>query len=140
MKKGILFVLSMVMVSSVLGGCIGQVPLEGTLWNLDSYMNDRGELVSVLPATEVTAQFQDGRVGGSAGCNSYFGSYHVNGNTITIGPLSSTLMFCGEPEGLMKQETNYLAALRSATHYEITGSKLEMTNTDGVLILVFTAA
>jgi heat shock protein HslJ len=140
MKKGIFLVLSMVMLSSVLAGCIGQAPLEGTIWNLDSYMDDKGELVSVLPATEITAQFQDGRVGGSAGCNSYFGSYHINGNTITIGPLSSTLMFCGEPEGLMKQETNYLAALRSAAHYEITGSKLEMTNADGVLILVFTAA
>jgi heat shock protein HslJ len=49
-------------------------------------------------------------------------------------------MFCGEPEGLMEQEGNYLAALESAAHYKITGSTLEMTNADGMQILTFTAA
>ncbi|UCC64504.1 MAG: META domain-containing protein, partial [Anaerolineae bacterium] len=46
--------------------------LEGTLWKLDAYLNSQGELVSLLPDSEVRAKFQDGQVTGNAGCNSYF--------------------------------------------------------------------
>lgn len=140
MKREMVLILSIVILPSVLACCIGQKPLEleGTTWNLNSCVNEKG-LVSVLPNTKITVHFQDGRVSGSAGCNSYLGTYHISGSTITIGPLSSTRMFCGEPEGLMEQEGNYLAALKSAAHYEITGSTLEMTNADGIQILTFTA-
>lgn len=141
MKKEMVLILSIVIFPSVLACCIGQetLELEGTTWNLNSYVNENG-LVSVLPTTKITAHFQDGRVSGNAGCNSYLGTYHISGNTITVGSLSSTRMFCGEPEGLMEQEGNYLAALKSAAHYEITGSTLEMTSADGMQILTFTAA
>lgn len=116
------------------------VELEGTLWKLDSYVNNVGNLVSVLPNTEITAQFQNGKVGGSGGCNNYFGDYNISGNAITIGALSSTLMLCTMPDGIMAQEGNYLAALQSAASYEIKGNRLVITNAVGDVILVFTAA
>jgi heat shock protein HslJ len=116
-----------------------QVELEGTVWNLDTYRNSQGSLVSLLQNTEITAQFQNGTVGGSSGCNSYSGDYTISGNTITIGPLSITLMYCTMPNGIMAQEGDYIAALKSAKGYKINGNTLILTNAVGDVVLVFTA-
>ena len=125
----------------ITSGCPQQGPgLEGTLWKLDSYVDSGGIMVTVLPNTGITAQFQNGKVGGSGGCNNYFGDYNISGNAITIGALSSTLMLCTMPDGIMTQEGNYLAALQSAASYEIKGNRLVITNAVGDVILVFTAA
>ena len=134
--------LSIVMLSLVVVCCIGQKSpeLEGTLWKLDSYVNLQGNKVKVLPDTEVTAQFKDGTVNGSSGCNSYFGSYTISGTAITFGPIGMTEMYCAEPEGIMEQENGYLAALQSVEGFTINGNKLEMTNAQGTLVLVFAAA
>ena len=133
--------LSIVMLSLVVVCCIGQKSpeLEGTLWKLDSYVNLQGNMVKVLPDTEITAQFKDGTVNGSSGCNSYFGSYTINGTVISFGPIGVTEMYCAEPEGIMEQENGYLAALQSVKGFTINGNKLEMINVEGTLVLVFIA-
>jgi heat shock protein HslJ len=110
--------------------------LEGTPWQLDSYLNSQGELVSVLPDTEVTAEFQAGQVTGSAGCNSYFGSYESDGNRLTLGAIGMTEMYCA-PEALMDQEAAYLAALESAASYQVVGGKLQIADADGETVLTF---
>ncbi len=116
------------------------VALEDTLWTLVSY-GDPSNPQGVLEDSEITAEFDsaEGTVNGSAGCNNYFGSYEVDGETITFDPLGSTMMACPEPEGIMDQETAYLAALGSAVTYHIEGDRLEMRNADGALVLQFTA-
>jgi heat shock protein HslJ/LysM repeat protein len=116
------------------------MPLEGTLWTLVSY-GDPSAPQAVLEGSEITAEFDsaEGTVSGSAGCNSYFGSYEVDGETITFGLLGSTLMACLEPEGIMDQEQAYLAALASVATYHIQGDKLEIRDADGALVLQFTA-
>ena len=142
MKRNQFFVLSIVVLSWVVAGCIGQVTpeLEGKLWKLDSYVNSDGNMVSVLPNTEITAQFQSDTVGGSAGCNVYGGDSTISGNAITISSIFTTEAYCYEPAGIMEQEYDYLAALESAAGYEIEGSTMEITNADGDVILIFTAA
>ncbi len=133
-------VLAIVMFSSVAATCIGQPQvLEGKTWKLDSYVNSEGNMVNILPDTEITARFEGGKVGGSAGCNSYFGSYTISGNSISIGTLTTTLMYCFPPEK-MKQEMDYTAALKSATGFKVKGNTLVMTNAKRVEILIFTAA
>jgi heat shock protein HslJ len=127
------------MLALVVGGCINDKPLEGTLWELDSYMNSAGNLVTVLPDTEVTAQFENGQVKGSGGCNNYWGDYTVNGDAITIGLITKNQMYCF-PDEINGQEEDYLAALQSATGYDISGSNLKMTNAGGDVVLIFTAA
>ncbi len=111
--------------------------LEGTLWKLDSYLNSQGESVGVLPDTEVTIEFKDGQIGGSAGCNTYFGSYEVEGDSLTIGPIGVTEMFCVAPENVMEQESAYLAALQSAASYQVTDDQFQMANADGETVLSF---
>jgi heat shock protein HslJ len=104
----------------------GELTLEGTTWVLDGTLAD----------TEITAEFSDGQVNGSAGCNTYTGDYAstraAGRNTIKIGPLASTMMSCDEP--LMDQESLYLAALESATEYTIEGFSLSITYPGGTLL------
>jgi hypothetical protein len=46
---------------------------------------------------------------------------------------------CAEPEGIMPQELEYLAALRTAATYTFQGDFLEMRTTEGSLAVTFEA-
>ena len=59
-----------------------------------------------------------GRVQGTGSCNSYGGPYRVDGDTIEIGDLASTMMLC-QDQGISTQETAFLAALRGAQTWQI---------------------
>lgn len=116
-------------------------PLTGTLWQATMINNGQGAVVSVVGGTEVTATFQDdGVVSGTAGCNSYSGSYTVDGDQISFGPAAMTAMMCVEPEGVMEQEAAFAAALESAATYAIQGDQLELRTADGALAVSFVAA
>src|SRR5690554_6655152 len=66
-------------------------PLVGVWWIMTAYNNGSGEVVSTLAGTEVSARFDaEGRVGGSAGCNSYGAEYTADYGRITIGQVVST--------------------------------------------------
>ena len=96
-------------------------------------------MIGSNPHTTVNALFgEDGNITGSAGCNSYTGSYTQRGqNGISIGPLVTTLMYCGDP-GVMDQETAYLANLQAAASYEMTADgKLQLMDANGTPVLVY---
>ena len=115
-------------------------PLVGTTWGLTSYNNGKGALASPLAGSDSTAVFgADGNVAGSGGCNSYSAAYEVDGLKISISPATSTMMACAEPEGIMEQETAYLAALQTATRYEIEGDELVLLSGEGSKAAVFAA-
>lgn len=114
-------------------------PLVGTQWQVIGYNNGRGGVVSVIIGTELTAIFgEDGSMTGSAGCNNYSASYEVDGGAISIGPAAATRMMCAEPERIMEQEAEYLAALETAAVYRIEGDKLELRDADGSLVANYT--
>ena len=46
-------------------------------------------------------------------------------------------MACLEPEGVMEQEGQYLAALGTADSYKIQGLNMEMRTSDGALVASF---
>ncbi len=111
--------------------------LEGTTWSLHSYVAPDSSSYEIIPNTRITAEFNEGRVAGSAGCNNYFGTYELDGSSLTIGPAGSTMMFCA-PEELMLQETAYLATLSSVAGYEIIDNQLHLKNAAGDTVLLFT--
>jgi heat shock protein HslJ len=114
--------------------------LTGTTWWLNGYHDGQSGFVSVLSGTEITALFgDDGQVSGSAGCNNYSASYTVKDGVITFGPAATTRKACAEPEGIMTQESAYLAALESVVAFQIEGDELTLTNTEGVRVATFTA-
>lgn len=107
--------------------------LAGTSWTVVSYNNGNQAVVSVLDGTELTASFEDdGSVGGSAGCNTYFGPVTTDGDQISIGPLAMTSMMC-ENEAVMEQEMQFLMALESAATYQVEGSQLRMRTADDAM-------
>ena len=70
---------------------------------------------------------------GSAGCNSYFGSFQMTEEGLKAGPIGATEMAC-MAEGVMEQEMQFLRALGMADGYEISDATLEITYDGGVLI------
>ncbi|MBT8508053.1 hypothetical protein AZH53_06495 [Methanomicrobiaceae archaeon CYW5] len=109
--------------------------LMATEWRMTSYSTGTGSVRSVLEGTVVSANFgADGQVAGSAGCNNYFGPFTVTGDRIAIGPLGSTKMMCGEPAGVMEQESAYLDALASSVAYRIEGSVLTLKDAGAVMV------
>ena len=100
--------------------------LEGPTWILER----------TLLKTEITAIFEDGKLTGSAGCNTYNGTYTITAgaeeNEIDIGPLATTRMAC--QERVMNQEARYLGALEEAETYVIEGTTLIIYFPGGALI------
>lgn len=102
-------------------------PLDGTSWALMAYRKS-----SPIPETTLTATFKDGKIHGSAGCNSYSGPYQIGDGTITIGAIASTEMACLEPEGIMEQETMFLNEfLRKAQTFRFADEQLQIFRADG---------
>ena len=124
----------------VFGACTGEDAgeFEDMKWILESF-GEPGNQQAVLEGTQVTATFEsaENQLNGSAGCNSYFGDYEVNGSILSIPQLANTEMACLEPEGVMNQETRYLQALYTVDSYELRDGKLRL-NADGQ-VLVFRA-
>ena len=99
--------------------------LAGTSWTLTDL--DRGGVTGTAPTLELT----ETDVSGTGGCNTFNGIYTTDGDTISFGPLASTMMAC-EPS-IMEQETVYLAALDGATAYTVDGDTLTTSGDAGTL-------
>jgi len=78
----------------------------------------------MLPVGDLTADFANGKVSGSGGCNRFNGSYKTTGNQLKIGPLASTFKAC--EEAIMTQEANYFKALQGAQRYEVNKDGLQI--------------
>lgn len=101
-------------------------PLDGTSWVLTAYGKSKP-----IDGTRITAEFEGGEIRGSAGCNSYFGSYKIKGNAIEMSEIGSTLMACMEPEGIMDQEQLFTSFLSDAQEYRLDDGQLQIFRSDG---------
>ena len=92
----------------------------------------------VLADIRPTISFSgDGTVSGNAGCNTFSGTYTVDGSNLTFGPLASTKIACEGAKGTL--ETAFLGAIQATTTYEITDAG-ELKLTAGATTLTFTKA
>lgn len=91
----------------------GADPLDGTSWTLMS-IDDQA-----VPATDtdLTLDFAAGTASGSSGCNTFSGSYTIDGTSLSFGPMAVTQKAC-EPE-VSAVETDYLTALQGVTAWAI---------------------
>jgi heat shock protein HslJ len=137
----ILLLASLLLGSLLLSACASQGnTLDGTNWQLTSYLDAKGDLTDILPGTVVTAQFQSANVSGIAGCNNYNGTYEQDGKNLTFGPQATTRKLCADPLGVMDQESAYLSALSQVQSFKQSNAKLEMQDSKGKTILVFAPA
>ncbi len=81
-----------------------------------------------------TTLAEDGKVEGFGGCNRYFGTYTLLGDTLEVAPLASTKMACPPP--LMDLEDRFLERLEAARYLRLDGSELTLTGDEGELVFV----
>jgi heat shock protein HslJ len=110
----------------------GPAELDGTSWILVG-QGSADDLVLPLPDTEITIDFKNGQVTGSAGCNNYFADYTLTAEgNLQIGPAASTMMAC--PEEIMQQEIDYLAALAGTDSFTLDEGILTIYTNQGNLV------
>jgi putative lipoprotein len=109
--------------------------LEGKLWTLE-IMGEQTNPQPVVAGRHVTLQFDfdEGRVHGNGGCNSYSADFEIDGSDISIGLAMSTLMACF-PDEIMNQETVYHQALSLVERYELEGGKLTIYTSDNQVLI-----
>lgn len=113
--------------------------LEGTKWRLQS-MGARGAEKTAEGTAPLLLQFEaGGKVSGSGGCNTFGGSYKVNGQNLTISELVSTLRACAD-EKIGDQESRYLKALQQTTRFTLAGDSLVIEYGEGQTVLNFSRA
>ena len=102
--------------------------LEATSWALVS-LGDSDSLDLPASGADVTIEFNaGGELRGNAGCNNYFSNnYSAAGGIFVAGAVGSTRMACGEPAGIMEQETRFLELLGAAEFSTVAGETLTLT-------------
>jgi heat shock protein HslJ len=106
--------------------------LSGSSWSVTAYNNGKEAVVSVAADSELTLEFgSDGQVSGSAGVNTFSGSFEYDGDTLSIGPLATTRM--AGPQELMEQEALYLAALEASASWEVVNGVLYLRDAEDAL-------
>ena len=102
--------------------------LEGTSWTLVE-INGHEPEGEIMPTLAFDAE---GNISGSAGGKTYTAIAATEGNTIALGPLSTTRMACSGLTGL--QETAFLTAMGAVQTYAI-DSQGRLVLEDGVTLV-----
>lgn len=118
-------------------------PAEGTRrgveWQLASWLTEGFER-SLVPDSSVTISFDpSGKLSGNASVNRYSGHYRFNADGDLEWPRAGFALtrMSGSPE-LMRQERDFLSALRRTRHYRADGAHLVLESADGSVVLTFT--
>jgi heat shock protein HslJ len=95
--------------------------LDGTSWVLRDVRDSGGDVVVIPDEVQVTADFDAGRIGGVAGCNTYSGGYTTSGYRIEITGFATTGLLC-DGQG-MDAESIYLANLAGGDRFNFRDDK-----------------
>jgi heat shock protein HslJ len=80
---------------------------------------------------------RDGRVTGFGGCNRLAGTYEVDGNRLTLGPLAATKMACAD---VMDIESAFVEGLGQVQRWQIENGRLGLFGAGGPPLAVFVEA
>ena len=131
MKKILISLLMMFVLAACAGG-ESPASIQGS-WGLASFGGPAAQF-TVDPEIETSIEFNtEGQLNGNVGCNGFGGEYTVDGNTLTFGPIMSTLMFC---EAVAEQESITLAVFQEKATFELDGNTLTITSADGASFIV----
>ena len=132
MKKLIIFLCIVCAVITVVACGTPGSALEQNKWSLNSY-GEQNSPERILEGTEITATFDssEGEVSGSSGCNTYFASYEIDGNNLSISNLAWTERACVSPAGVMEQEQEFLSLLAYAESFQVDDASLSITCSNG---------
>jgi heat shock protein HslJ len=108
-------------------------PAQGTVQTAPAATPAQATTPWLLPdrGSRPTLRFSadQGSVSGATGCNTYFGTVHGSGNSISFGPLATTKMMCFD--SLAVQEIQYLDILAKVSSFSSSGANLTLSTSDG---------
>jgi heat shock protein HslJ len=112
---------------------IPDAALEGTTWVLDGIGTggDDGAVSSVPAGVRSTLTIDGDKLGVEPGCNTGGGSVTVSDETLDVGPIFTTKMFCGGARSEVEQTV--LGVLSGQVEYKLDESTLVLTKGDTVL-------
>ena len=113
----------------------GPSGLDGTSWQVSAVNNGTGGLEASALSEALTAEFRDGMVSGSTGCNTFSAAYTTEDDRITVEPPQATLVGC-EPE-VAAVEARFLAALERSTRFELEATSLVLRDDEGAAQVTF---
>ena len=125
-----------ILLVSLLAGCsTTDRPTTGQTWLLESMTID-GSSIDLTSANPITLEITDrNAVGGSSGCNLYFGELEFKaGGVVTGGQFGGTEMACDKG---MDVEAAYLAALERVDQYTFSEFQLTLTADGGLTVLTY---
>lgn len=99
------------LIASLTSACLGSDfadSVEGS-WQMTSGVVD-GEQIPLLDSHPITIDFEGDRVGGTAACNGYGGTFSLSGSNIEISDIGMTEMACF-PEETMRAEAMFAGAI-----------------------------
>lgn len=117
------------------GSSTSAVALEGASWRLTGW-----SVSSKDPSDfTITAEFADGRIGGTSAVNQYGGPYTADDDgSFSVGELMSTMM--AGPEADMDAEQVYLKLLAQVDRFAVDGEELTLSGGSGNIALIYTRA
>ena len=108
--------------------------LAGTTWKIETMGGSPPPVTTII-----TAEFNDGRISGSSGCNSYGATYTVGDGKLELGETVVTEMACLE-EDVMQFEQSFLELLAMVRSYSVSESRLDLMDEGGNVVLSFVQA
>jgi heat shock protein HslJ len=108
-----------------------EITPEGVEWTLNTLAGE-----SVPDGVTTTLFLSGGEVVGNAGCNSYFGNYELDGDSLIFpNPFGATQKFC--EDSVMAIEATYLPLLQETATWAIDeAGALSLADADGMVQLV----
>lgn len=110
-----------------LNGCGGAPAalLAGEEWTVTEIAG-----VAVPAGEPVTLKFEEtGHLSGQAPCNRYMGGFSIGGEGVTLGPLGSTMMACGDDA--MQRERAFFDLMAKVNRFDIEDGALVLHASDG---------
>lgn len=134
MKKTAVIVIAVILAAAAMISCGPQQNrLSAHEWTLSSAVNADSTSALTVPRG-VTIHFSDSTmVFGRGGCNGFFGPYETKGNTVKIGQLGSTMMWCMN----MAFESAYFKMLEKIDRFEVTEKELKLMDAEGKITLTY---
>jgi len=104
---------------------------EGVVWTLTSVGG-----TAVPAGVDATLYIEEGDANGNAGCNSYSGSYSLDGSSLSFDAnMAVTQAFCEGPA--QDVEDAFLPALSTVSSWSIEGIEMTLADESGATVLTF---
>jgi len=118
-------------------GCSGPfstAQLENTYWKLSTLNNAPVEMPEGTRELHLVLNSENARLNGFSGCNTFMGTYTLEGPKISFSRVAGTMMACA---GDMAIERKFHEMLGQVTRWKISGETLQLTDSDGTVLATF---